>query len=258
MKARRNLIAAAAIVGLTAVLGNWLMAGDPNQTQSMAAFAAADARGAVGTSIPQAKIVDEGSRSEPTIRIGQMGSTAAVEAIAERATLYEEDRDNPPGAQYEGTVSWRTGLLPASPRQPEGLGILADAEIPERMRVTLSIRQNADVSLPASHVAELAFELPVGFSNGGISSVKGILMKAGEQAKAIPLLAIVAKVRNNLFLIGLSNVEADRLRNVLSLKNNSRMDIAIVYENQRRAILALEKGHAGGHAFDKAFAAWGQ
>jgi hypothetical protein len=59
-------------------------------------------------------------------------------------------------------------------------------------------------------------------------------------------------------LIGLSDVEADRLRNVLLLKNNSRMDIAIVYENQRRAILALEKGKTGERVFDKAFATWGQ
>jgi hypothetical protein len=171
--ARRNLIAAAAIVVLTATLGNWLIASDPDQTLSMAAFAAADAVGAANTSTSEAKTVDEGSRSAPIIRTGQMGSTAPVEAAAQKAILYEEDRDNLPGARYEGTVSWRTGFLPATPRQPEGLAILADVEIPERMRMTLSIRQNADVSLPASHVAELAFELPVGLSNGKIASVKG-------------------------------------------------------------------------------------
>jgi hypothetical protein len=240
---RRNLIAAAAIVVLIG-----------NQAKPMAAFAAAE----VETSTPKARTVNEGLPPEPTLHTSQMGSAVPAKAAAQKAILYEEDLDNPPGAQYEGTVNWRLGSLPASSRQPEGLGILADVEMPERFRMTLSIRQNADVSLPASHVAELAFELPVGFSNGRILSVKGILMKAGERAKAIPLLAIAAKVRTNLFLIGLSNVEADRLRNVLLLKSHSWIDIAIVYENQHRAILALEKGKAGEHVFNEAFATWGQ
>ncbi len=124
--------------------------------------------------------------------------------------------------------------------------------------MTLSIRQNADASLPASHVAELAFTLPAGFSGGRLLSVKGILIKAGEQAKAVPLAATIVRASDNLFLIGMSNMETERLRNVRSLKENDWIDIPVVYENQRRVIFALEKGEAGEHAFDQAFASWGQ
>jgi hypothetical protein len=36
------------------------------------------------------------------------------------------------------------------------------------------------------------------------------------------------------------------------------MDIPVVYSNQRRGIVAIEKGAAGDEAFETAFGAWGQ
>ena len=184
--------------------------------------------------------------------MSQAGSAATDEAAGQKAVLYEEDLA-PPGRRYDGTASWRVGSVPG------GLAVFADVDIPERnIRMTLTIRQNTDASLPASHVAELAFTLPAGFSGGRLLSVKGILTKASEQAKAAPLAATIVRVRDNFFMVGMSDVEAERSRNILLLRNNAWIDIAIVYENQHRAILALEKGEAGEHAFDQAFASWGQ
>ena len=57
------------------------------------------------------------------------------------------------------------------------------------------------------------------------------------------------KVTDNFFLIGLSNVETDRGRNLQLLKERSWFDIPLVYANQRRAIVALEKGAPGERAF---------
>jgi hypothetical protein len=45
-------------------------------------------------------------------------------------------------------------------------------------------------------------------------------------------------------------------RNVQLLKDRSWFDIPIVYTNGGRAILAMEKGPPGDHAFTEAFAAW--
>ena len=252
--ARRNLIVVAAIA--VVIAGVWHI------PSAIAAFAAADVAGAAGTSTPAAKPVGEASRSAPTLRTSQADSTATDEVAAgqkaEKAILYEED-PTPPGRRYDGTVSWRVGSIPATAHEPGGLAILADVEIPERkIRMTLTIRQNADTSLPASHVAELAFTLPDDFSGGRKLSVKGILMKASEQAKAVPLAATIVRASDNLFLIGMSNMETERLRNVRSLKENDWIDIPVVYENQRRVIFALEKGEAGKRAFDEAFATWGQ
>ena len=248
-----------ALVAIAIVIG---IAGVRHMPSEIVTLAAADVAGAINTSTSGAKTVDEASHSEPLLHTSQADSTATDEVAAgqkaEKAILYEED-PTPPGRRYDGTVSWRVGSIPATAHEPGGLAILADVEIPERkIRMTLTIRQNADASLPASHVAELAFTLPDDFSGGRKLSVKGILMKASEQAKAVPLAATIVRASDNLFLIGMSNMETERLRNVRSLKENDWIDIPVVYENQRRVIFALEKGEAGKRAFDEAFATWGQ
>ena len=47
------------------------------------------------------------------------------------------------------------------------------------------------------------------------------------------------------FLIGLSPPPADKERNIQLLKERPWFDIPIVYTNNRRAILAMEKGTPG-------------
>ena len=49
---------------------------------------------------------------------------------------------------------------------------------------------------------------------------------------------------------------ADRQRNIQLLKDQAWFDIPIVYTNNGRAILAVEKGPPGDRAFADAFAAW--
>src|SRR6267142_1663947 len=66
------------------------------------------------------------------------------------------------------------------------------------------------------------------------------------------------KVTDGFFLVGLSNVDADRQRNLQLLKERSWFDVPLVYVNQRRAIIAIEKGAPGERAFNDAFATWGE
>ena len=124
--------------------------------------------------------------------------------------------------------------------------------------MTFSLRRNSDQTLPASHTIEVMFNLPADFSGGGISNVPGVLMKQAEQTRGVPLAGLAVKVTTNFFLIGLSAVEADRQRNIALLKERAWFDIPIVYNNNRRAILAIEKGTPGERAFAEAFAAWRQ
>ena len=83
-------------------------------------------------------------------------------------------------------------------------------------------------------------------------------MKQAEQSRGVPLAGLAVKVTNGFFLIGLSSVDADKERNVSLLKERSWFDIPVVYNNNRRAILALEKGSPGERAFAEAFTAWRQ
>jgi hypothetical protein len=105
---------------------------------------------------------------------------------------------------------------------------------------------------------ELTFILPPDFSGGGVGNVPGILMKSNEQARGTPLAGLTVKVIDDFYMVGLSNVDADRQRNVQLLKERSWFDVPLVYANQRRAILAIEKGLSGREAFGIAFSAWGQ
>ncbi len=199
--------------------------------------------------------------SKPKIpdRVGQPSPTDQVAPVAQRVVLYDEDPADPKGKQYVGTVIWRTEQVKPSAGQKADLAVRADIEIPDRkFKMTMSFRRNTDSSLPASHTAELTFILPPDFTGGGVGNVPGILMKSNEQARGTPLAGLAVKVTDGFFLVGLSNVDADRQRNLQLLKERSWFDVPLVYVNQRRAIIAIEKGAPGERAFNDAFATWGE
>jgi hypothetical protein len=204
---------------------------------------------------------DNGALSKPKIpdRVGQPSSSDQVAPVAQRVVLYDEDPSDPKGKQYVGSVIWRTEQIKPSAGQKADLAVRADIEIPDRkFKMTVSFRRNTDTSLPASHTAELTFILPPDFAGGGVGNVPGILMKSNEQARGTPLAGLAVKVTDGFFLVGLSNVDADRQRNLQLLKERSWFDVPLVYVNQRRAIIAIEKGAPGERAFNDAFAAWGE
>jgi hypothetical protein len=202
-----------------------------------------------GTPLAKPKISD---------RVGQAPSAEDIAPVAQRVVLYDEDPSDPKGKQYVGSVVWRTEQIKASGLQKADIAVRADIEIPDRkFKMTMSFRRNTDSSLPASHTAELTFILPPDFSGGGVGNVPGILMKSNEQARGTPLAGLAVKVTDGFFLVGLSNVDSDRVRNVQLLKERSWFDVPLVYTNQRRAIIAIEKGAPGERAFNDAFAVWG-
>ena len=191
-------------------------------------------------------------------RVGQPGSQPAA-PVAQRVVLYDEDPSDQQGKQYVGSAVWRTEQVPGTAGQPADMAIRADIDIPDRkMKISLVFRRNTDASLPASHTAELTFVMPPDVNGGGISNVPGMLMKTNEQTRGTPLAGLAVKVTDGFFLLGLSNVDADRQRNIQLLKERAWLDIPLVYANQRRAIVAVEKGAPGERVFNEVFAAWKQ
>ncbi|WP_035646945.1 hypothetical protein, partial [Bradyrhizobium sp. ORS 285] len=198
------------------------------------------------------------SKPKITDRVGQSPSSDQIAPVAQKVVLYDEDPTDPKGKQYLGSVVWRTEQIKATGTQKADIAVRADIEIPDRkFKMTMSFRRNTDTSLPASHTAELTFILPQDFNGGGVGNVPGILMKSNEQSRGTPLAGLAVKVTDGFFLVGLSNVDADRTRNVQLLKERSWFDVPLVYSNQRRAIIAIEKGAPGERAFNDAFAVWG-
>ena len=212
-------------------------------------------------SATQVEAPKDASASKPKIpdRVGQPSSTDQVAPVAQRVVLYDEDPADPKGKQYVGSVIWRTEQLKPAAGQKPDIAVRADIEIPDRkFKMSMSFRRNTDTSLPASHTAELTFILPQDFAGGGVGNVPGILMKSNEQARGTPLSALAVKVTDGFFLVGLSNVDSERSRNLQLLKERSWFDVPLVYVNQRRAIIAIEKGAPGERAFNDAFATWGE
>jgi hypothetical protein len=203
-------------------------------------------------------------RQKTADRVGQDGQptqsqTGTPALVAQRVVLYEEDPANAEGNRYSGSAIWRTETISPGPGLPPELAVRVDVEIPERkFAMTMSIRRNTDSALPASHTVEILFNLPSDFSSGGVERVPGLLMKEAEQSRGAPLSGLAVKVTNGFFLIGLSSAEGDETRNLQLLKERAWFDIPMVYNNNRRAILAVEKGNPGERIFAEAFAAWGK
>jgi uncharacterized caspase-like protein len=208
-----------------------------------------DEMGAAVAKSPQVASIPPSGEASPKL----MGPNPA----RQRVVLYEEDPADPKGQQYAGTVAWRTEQ--GATGQPSELAVRADIDVPgRRFKMTISFRRNTDTSLPASHTAEVRFILPPDFVGGGVGNVPGILMKSNEQARGTPLAGLAVKVTDGFFLMRLSNVAADRTRNLRLLKERAWLDLPLVYANQRRAIIAIEKSSPGDQAFADAFSAWGQ
>jgi hypothetical protein len=250
----------AAIAGAVAVLGVlawWQSANIATLIKGLRGVPAQTARdvpppgGKIGDRVGQEAAPGQAARPSP--------AQLPPPAVAQRVVLYEEDPGDPQGKRFVGSAVWRTEQVAPAAGQPTQLAVRADVEIPEqRMTMSMSIRRNLDQTLPASHTIEITFNIPADFAGGGIGNVPGILMKQAEQTRGVPLAGLAVKVTTGFFLIGLSAVESDVVRNVQLLKERAWFDIPLVYSNNRRAILAIEKGTPGERAFEQAFAAWEQ
>jgi hypothetical protein len=125
------------------------------------------------------------------------------------------------------------------------------------MSIAWTLRRETDQNRSTSHTIEIVFKLPPDFSNGSVFNVPGVHVSEAELTPGTPLAGLSVRVTNGYFLIGLSATPAERDRNIQLLKDRDWFEIPIVYTNNRRAILTMEKGTPGQRAFEKAFAAWG-
>ena len=260
----RDLTKGLAIAGLVISIGGLLLWQWPNMVALYRSFrtpAVETTRETPPATAARPKITDRiepGSQQAPATPTPAPGAQPAVTA-AQKVVLYEEDPADPNGKRFVGSAIWRTETVTPAPGQPPELAIRADIEVPERkLAVTWSLRRNTDKGLPATHTVEIMFKLPADFPAGGISNVPGILMKQAESTRGVPLAGLAVKVTPGFYLIGLSNLDADKERNLQLLKERGWFDIPVVYNNNRRAILAMEKGTPGERVFADAFKAWKQ
>lgn len=178
-------------------------------------------------------------------------------AVAQKAIFYEERTSAAEGSAEPGTTVW--SLVQESPggNLPPEPAIRAEATIPgKNIKLRMTIKRNADQSLPASHIIEMIFLLPEGFPGGGIDNILRVAMKGSEQEAGNPLIGIPAKIADGFFLVALSDGKAETNANLTLLRRQSWIDIPVVYKSGRRALFTMEKGVPGDQVFDEALKAW--
>lgn len=184
------------------------------------------------------------------------GTDQAV-PVAQRAIFYEERTNVAEASAEPGSIVW--SLVQESPGgdQPPEPAIRAEATIPGKdIQLRMTIRRNADKTLPASHIVEVIFLTPEGFDGGGIDNVLRVSMKGSEQEAGSPLIGIPAKIADGFFLIALNDSKPEIDANLTLLRRQSWIDVPVQYKSGRRALFTMEKGIPGAKVFDEAIKAW--
>ena len=173
---------------------------------------------------------------------------------AVRAILYEEDPGNSAGNKFEGSVKW---LVDKADMESEGqYQLRAEIVIPKRrLSASLAIRLNLDQTFQASHIAEFTFALSSD-SQDGVATVRGILVKQIENIRGTPVPGVAVKLRPSVFAIAYPD---DQVEETTELLYGRRwLEIAMIFVNGRRALLAFDKDVSGTAAFKQVFSSWGQ
>ena len=170
--------------------------------------------------------------------------------------LYEEQLGQSVPSSYQGTVEWELKQENNGTDVPEPV-IEGTLNVPDAgLSGTITFRRNDDPSLPASHLVDIAFKLSDDFEGGAIENVQRISMKNTEAARGDPLVAVSAKITDDLYMLALNDFEQARAQNLALLRDRNWIDIPVTYRNGRRALLTLEKGTTGMAIFDRAIQEW--
>ena len=188
---------------------------------------------------------------------GAETAAAADPAVAQTAYLYEEGSGSSAATRDNAAVIWSLAQeVPAAGQPPEAV-IVGKLDVPGRgLTMNMRIRRNIDESLPASHLIELAFATPPDFAGGNVDTLARFVMKANEQSRGEPLVAVPARVMPGNFIIALNNLERARQSNERLMLESNWIDIPLGYASGRRALVTLEKGAVGQQVFRDAFADW--
>jgi hypothetical protein len=178
--------------------------------------------------------------------------------VVQRAVFYEEDPTSPqtPKAQV-GRVTWRLEDVNPGQGQPLEKAVSAQIEVPDAgLTMRMVLRRNLDATLPASHTVELTFTTREGDTNRVIRDVGLLQFKDEEAARGTPVAGLPVPVRENLFLIGLSNLQVDVARNTQLFVRRNWIDLPVRMASGQRAILSFEKGGSGSQILNDAFNQW--
>lgn len=183
-------------------------------------------------------------------------------AVAQKALIFEENQVDPQQPIISaGRAIWRLDAVNGGQGMPLETVIRGRVELPAAgLSLGLTLRRNTDAALPASHTIELAFAMSSvsGSPPRIVRDVALPVMRPEESIRGVPLAGLPVPVKENLFLIGLSDLKGDIERNTELLLRRNWMEIPIRFASGQKAALLFDKGVSGERVFLDAFRQWGQ
>jgi hypothetical protein len=232
-------------------------------TQDQAAPLPGTATDATGEQVPAPQPAGQDQAAAATAPVTTAPTAPAAPAagetvaVAQKAIFYEERTSAAQGSADAGSVVWTLVMDSPGGDLPPEPAIRAEATIPERnLKLRMTIRRNADDTLPASHIVEIVITGPENPASGAIENVLRMTFKDSEGATGNPLFGVPAKIADGFFLIALTDSKAEIEANAALMKREQWIDIPFVYGSGRRALITMEKGVPGEKAFEEAFKAW--
>ena len=222
---------------------------------SPAPVAAATPAPAAATPITPPVATPASTTTVPSATPAAPTQTATV-GTPEKMFLYEERLGQTSPTAIEGSVTWTVQEDKGDDGKPSPT-VQGSINVPERgMTALITFKRNSDPSLPASHLIEIVFSLPPNFEGGAIDSVQRVAMKATEQDRGDPLVAVPAKITDDFHMVALNDFPDARKTNLDLLRSRNWIDIPVTYRNGRRALLTMDKGQTGTDAFNKVIGEW--
>jgi hypothetical protein len=167
----------------------------------------------------------------------------------------EDPRQQPVVTQ--GRTVWKLDSVSGGPGQPIDTGVRGTSEFGDSgLTLDLMFRRNRDAALPVSHTLELKFGHTDKAQVGAVRDISLPEMRANETQIGTPMAGIAVPVRDNLFLIGLSNLPTDVTRNFELLTSRGWIAFQTRFVDGRRALLLVEKGAIGDRVIADAQMAW--
>ena len=154
----------------------------------------------------------------------------------------------------DGSVSWSVASESPGRDLPPEPAIRGDVTLGDGTAVEVTVRRNADESLPASHLIEIVFALPDGGRT--VNRLPLVGFKDSLQVPARPLVAVPAKITDDFFVVGLNSLASAVESNLALMGSEQFMDVQLIDGNDRRATLTLEKGADGTSVFGEVLDAW--
>jgi hypothetical protein len=238
----------AIVIGAIAVVA-WLLRDTPPQVHEQPPVAAAPA-----PPPDDAKLAERAPGSPPP-----GGSAARPDvAVAQRAILYEENQADPQSPKaVAGRALWRLDNLNTGQSDPLETVVRASVDVQGAgLSLAIVLRRNMDSTLPASHTIELTFVTASGDPSRVVRDIGLLQLKNEEAVRGTPLAGLPVPVKDNVFLIGLSNLQGDTERNIDLLRTRNWIDLPIRFASGQRAILSFEKGVSGEQVVNEAFGQW--